>query len=415
MIQSKLGELKVGSREPVRIMGVINLSPESFYQASVKTQADHVIKQAKQMVSNGADIIDLGGMSTAPYKDTHVTTEEELERVKPIIDVLYEEIDAEISVDTQRSKVAEEALKSGASIINDVWGFKQDEEMAKIVEEYEASAIIMARKKEKNTKSLHDPFLVVRNALRESLELAAENNINRNKLIIDPGIGFWRNFEGKWIDWDTLLVRELKRLSTLELPICVGVSRKSFIGDILGQEEPSERLIGSVATESIAVMNGADIIRTHNVSETKQAVQMAEKIIEKKKSKLIETGNVTARELPKLEKNDIEELLRDKIGVHPGGVRIMGVKGVFKNILLENIPETLALVLKQEALARGAEVALPKEAILGRKKEVDLLLMGTIQQLKGVKEKLELMEFSYLEEKGFNAPDLAEMISQFLP
>lgn len=413
VISSKLGNISVGEKESVCLMGVLNVSPESFYKGSIKTQLPTAIEKVEKMAALGADIVDIGGMSTAPYKDTYVTEEKELKRVLPVVEGIKEEVNVEVSVDTQRSRVAKEVLKAGASIINDVSGLKNDRKMAEILSDYNASTILMARgQDEKQYGTPNDPVAIIREELRKSLRIAQKAGIPKENIVIDPGIGFWRGMGRTWSEWDTFVLRELKRLLILQVPICVGVSRKSFIGKILGQEDPEERLIGSVATEAIAVINGAHVIRTHNILETRQTVKMAEEL--RTSRKIVHKGDVKAEELPGLKKNDLEHLLTQTLEVHPGGTKIMGGKGVLKNILLTSVPETLALVLKQEMLSKGGEVALPKAAIQSKMGRVDLLLMGTIHQYEKVIKKLRMMDFSYLEEKGFNAPDLAEVIERFI-
>lgn len=415
MIQSQLGKLTVGEDEPVRLMGVINCSPESFYKGSVETEVQEAVEKARKMVESGATIIDIGGMSTAPYKETYVTVEEELQRVLPVVEAIDEEIDVEISIDTKRSKVAEEALKMGASIVNDVSGFRKDEEMAKTVADHNASAIVMSQIDSPKTKPVQDPIEATKRVLNDSLKIAEKHGVSADKIVVDPGIGFSRSKATgwHWVEWDTYLLRELQRLLTLRKPILVGASRKSFIGEITGKESPEERMIGSVTSEAIAVLHHAHMIRTHNIPESLEAVKIAEKV--RKKRKRSKRGIFNAVELNKMKKNDIEALLQEEIDVHPAGAKIMGGKGVFKNLLVENVPNVLALVLKQEMLAVGGEVAIPKESIFGGRGQVDVLLMGTLQQLGKLVTKLKQMSFSYLKDKGADAPDLAELISRFLP
>lgn len=415
MIQSELGKLTVGENEPVRLMGVINCSPESFYKGSVETKVREAVERARKMVESGADIIDIGGMSTAPYKETYITVEEELQRVLPVIKAINESVEVELSVDTQRSKVADEVLKAGASIINDVSGFREDTKMPEVVANHDASAIVMSQVDSPNTKPVQDPIKATKRVLKEPLKIAEKHGIDPDKIVVDPGIGFSRseNTGWHWVEWDTYLLRELHRLLTLRKPILVGASRKSFIGEITGRDSPKERTIGSVTSEAIAVLHHAHVIRTHNIPESLEAVKIAEKI--KKERKRSKKGIFTGVELNRMKKNDIEALLREEIDVHPAGAQIMSGKGVFKNLLVKNVPNVLALVLKQEMLSAGGEVAIPKEAIFGGERQVDVLLMGTLQQLEKLVTKLKQMTFNYLKDRGADAPDLAELISCFLP
>ena len=411
MIQSRLGRISVGEGQNVRVIGVINLSPESFYPESVKRSVDEAVNEAGKMIEEGVDIIDVGGMSTAPYKETYVSCEVELSRVVPVVRALKRNLDVCISIDTQRSRVAEEAVKSGAEVINDVTGLKADDKMAGIIAEYDVSAIIMARE----VKPLRGaPIERIRGALRESLEICFRSGVDGGKIVVDPGIGFFRHTEWKWYEWDTYVLRNLRRLLTLRKPICVGVSRKSFIGEILGQKDPRERLIGSLASEAIAVLNGAHVIRTHDVAEAIQAIRIAEKI--RGERKILKVNDVSAEDLTEIwERSDLGEVMR-MIGVDEGGIEIMADKGIFKLILIKKIPRILATVLKQEMLACGGEVATPRETILGGGGSVDVLLMGNVKQLKKLVGKLRNMSFSYLRRRKLpDAQDLAEMISNFLP
>ncbi len=267
----------------VKIMGIINLSPESFFKGSIKQGYEEIVNTAKQMEEQGADIIDLGGMSTAPYLNTLISVEEEIERIKKGIKAIREASNILISVDTPRAKVAREALRLGADIINDITGLKYDNDMVNTIKEYNASVLISAYSKEVAKGDIKDTIRL----LKESIAIAKAHGINDDKIIIDPAIGFFRtqgnnpfftriNYE--WFVRDLAIIRDLKDLKILNKPICVSISRKSFIGKVLDLEDPHERLYGSIAAEAIAVMNGADIIRTHNVYETVQAIKIAEAI-----------------------------------------------------------------------------------------------------------------------------------------
>ncbi len=410
MILSKLGRIYVGENQPVRIIGVINMSPESFYQPSIKRSVKEAVKVACKMVEEGAEIIDIGGMSTAPYKETYVSEEVELKRVIPVIKAIKDSLDVTISIDTQRSKVAEEAVKAGAEVINDVSGLKNDQRMARVIADYDVSTIIVAKE---IIPTKGDPIHRIREALKESLEICSRSDIDPGKIVIDPGIGFFRHTEWKWYEWDAYVLGNLQRLLTLRLPINVGVSRKSFIGKILNQRNPEERLIGSVVAEAIAVLNGARSIRTHNVNETAQAIKLAEKIRVKRRS--FEEFGVQAEELSgQLRKIDLMDFLIG-LGVEEKGAEIMSKKGEFKVILLENIPILLSLVLKQEMLSSGGDVAIPKKALFGGEGLVNVVLFGTVAQLEKVIKKLKMMRFNSLRKRNLiDAPEMAEVLSAFI-
>ena len=270
----------------VRIMGVINVSPESFYKKSVKVSAKEIAKTASEIEEHGADFIDIGAMSTAPYLKTVVSQEKEIERIKMAVKAAKDASSLPISVDTPRAATADVALNHGAAIVNDVTGLKFDPEMGKTVHDNDASVILCAY--EKNTVS-GDAVRTTIAALRKSVKIAKNANIGPNKIVIDPAIGFFRRkgnnpfftrIRGtKWFDRDLTLINKLKHLQVLRKPICVSVSRKSFIGKILNLDNPEDRLLGSITAEAVCVLNGADIIRTHNVHETMHAVRIAETLL----------------------------------------------------------------------------------------------------------------------------------------
>lgn len=279
-----LGKVPVGDK--VRVMGVINASPESFYKKSVKVSTKELSKTASEMEEHGADFIDIGAMSTAPYLKTMISADEEIDRIKRAVKAVMESCSLPISVDTPRSKTADVALNLGADIVNDVTGLKHDETMALIVADHDASVIVCAYEKYAVSG---DAIKTTINALKKSVKLAKDSGIKPNKIIIDPAIGFFRKKGDhpfftrmkrmSWIDRDLILINRIQDLHALHKAVCISVSRKSFIGKILNLENPEDRLIGSIATEAICVLNGAHIVRTHNVYETMQAVKIVEAIL----------------------------------------------------------------------------------------------------------------------------------------
>ena len=278
--------LLIGEDYPTRVMGVINVSPESFYSGSVIRSDEILRRAAEKMEAEGADIIDVGAMSTAPYIDSEVSESVEIDRMRSAITAIRPVLKIPISVDTVRSKVAAEGIRAGADVVNDVSGLSHDSEMCKVVSTNKVGIVIMAFEE---SAHLGIPMDRVVSALAKSVQTAKENGIADDKIVVDPGIGFFRR-EGRgygfspekeypWYIWDSMIVRDLSLLrNTLRRPTCVGVSRKSFIGKITRKEAPEERLAGSIAASAIAVYNGADMIRTHDVSETIQAVSMARAI-----------------------------------------------------------------------------------------------------------------------------------------
>jgi dihydropteroate synthase len=270
-----LAGLRIGDTAPVRIMAILNVSPESFYKGSVHTHLERLAETAQRMVSAGADIIDIGAMSTAPYLKTHITEAEETDRLAQAVGAVAPYVPVPISADTQRAQPARAALAAGARIINDVSGLKHDPQMAPLLAQKDAGVIIMASEP---VPQVGDPTTRITTALAESLQIADQAGIARERIVLDPGIGFFRQPGIPWDEWDCRVLRELPRLRSFGLPLLIGVSRKSFIGKILGLPDPADRLIGSLACAAIAVYNGAHVIRAHDVKETVEAVRIAERI-----------------------------------------------------------------------------------------------------------------------------------------
>jgi len=280
---NKLGTVSVGDSNPVRIMGILNTSPESFYKKSITITKQRIVDAVNKMEEEGADFIDVGGMSTAPYLSTMVPEKIEMTRIVNAVKTIQRITNLPISVDTCRAAVAKEALELGVDIINDVTGLKYDPSMPKIIEKYYPSLILCAYSKKIITGN---QLLETRQLFKKSLEIAKSVKIPRTKIVLDPAIGFFRK-KGKnsfftkinsdWVKRDLLILENLRSIK-LNMPLLVSVSNKSFIGEILKKENPSDRLAGSLAAEVVCVLNGANIIRTHNVAETKEAITTAQKI-----------------------------------------------------------------------------------------------------------------------------------------
>ena len=280
---NKLGNVHVGNSNPVRIMGILNTSPESFYKKSISTSRQRIVNAVHGMEDEGADFIDVGCMSTAPYLSTMVSEKTEVSRIIKAVKIIQQASNLPISVDTCRSVIAREALELGVDIINDVTGLKYDHMMPKIIEKYSPSLVLCAYSKKTITGN---QLLKTKYLLRESLEIAKSAKIYRTKIVLDPAIGFFRKkgrnsfftkINSDWVKRDLLILENLRSIK-LNNPILVSVSNKSFIGKILKKQNPSDRLAGSLAAEAVCVLNGADIIRTHNVSETGEAVTVAQKL-----------------------------------------------------------------------------------------------------------------------------------------
>jgi dihydropteroate synthase len=283
---NKLGSIRVGGTNPVRIMGILNTSPESFYKKSVK-RGNQIAQAVQEMEQQGADFIDVGGMSTAPYLATLISEKEETRRIVEAIKQIKKVSNLPISVDTCRANVAKEALELGAEIINDVSGLKYDKKMGQILAKYDPSLVVCAYSP---VRIKGDLILQTKSLLKQSVLLAKSFGIGADKIVIDPAIGFFRR-SGKnpfytkirddWFKRDLQILQNLHSLKKLNLPILVSVSNKSFIGKILNEKNPADRIYGSLAAEVIAVLNGANIIRTHNVKETKDAIAVAQVISKK--------------------------------------------------------------------------------------------------------------------------------------
>ncbi len=276
---TKIGNVSI-DRNSVKIMGVLNLSPESFYKHSIKTNVNSISKYVKKLEIDGADIIDIGAMSTAPYLDTMISPKIEISRLQKAIKIIRNSCKIPVSIDTPRSRVAEEALKIGVDAINDVCGLKYDPKMAEVIAKHNIPVILGAFEK-KPTKVLTAKSLSTKRILHDSITIAQQAGIKKTNIIVDPSIGFFRQ-EGNnpfftkitkipWYCRDIEIVYNLKELTKLSVPICISLSNKSFLGKLMNLEI-NERLIPSVIMEIIAVLNGAKVIRTHNVKETALAL-----------------------------------------------------------------------------------------------------------------------------------------------
>jgi dihydropteroate synthase len=284
---TKLGTVGVGGKNPIRIMGILNTSPESFYKKSIKTTKQNISNTIKKMELDGADFIDVGGMSTAPYLSTLVSEKLEFNRISNAIKIIQNVSNLPISVDTCRASVAKSALDLGVDIINDISGLKYDNKMIDVISNYNPSLILCSF----DTKRVSGNQTTTKNLLKQSIDILKKIGFPSNKIVLDPAIGFFRK-SGKGSFFTKIrsdgFVRDLQVIQNLKsikqnYPILISVSNKSFIGKLLGKENPNERLFGSIAAEVVSVLNGADIIRTHNVLETKDAVVVASKLSQRNK------------------------------------------------------------------------------------------------------------------------------------
>lgn len=251
------------------IMGILNVTPDSFSDGGDYSNVDIAVNHAKEMVESGADIVDLGGESTRPGHK-YVDAKEESSRILPVIKRLKEEINVPISVDTYKSEVAEAALNLGVEMINDVWGLRKDKNMAKTIAKHNAYVCIMHN--QDGTDYDKDIMESIKDFLQESIKLGIDAGIKKEKIVLDPGIGFGKTFEQ-----NLEVLKRLGELNDLGYPILLGTSRKSVIGNVLNVE-PKERVEGTIATTVLGIRDGVDIVRVHDVKENLKAAQMADAI-----------------------------------------------------------------------------------------------------------------------------------------
>jgi dihydropteroate synthase len=264
-------------------MGILNITPDSFYDGGKYFGVEDALNRARKMIDDGADIIDVGGESTRPNSDP-VTTDEEIRRVIPIIKEISRETQVPISIDTHKAEVADKAIEAGAQIINDVSGLQADKEMAKVAAAHNTPIIIMhikGRPHDFPKNPVYDNLIPeIISFLESRIQYSIKSGIAHDKIIIDPGIGF-----GKGVDHNIEILRQLKMFKCMDLPIMIGTSHKSFIDRILkssdniNYKENYSHHVGTLVSLLIAVSNGADIVRVHDVKESVQAIKMYKSLV----------------------------------------------------------------------------------------------------------------------------------------
>ncbi|KLU67206.1 dihydropteroate synthase [Desulfosporosinus acididurans] len=260
-------ELRLGER--TLIMGILNITPDSFSDGGRYNNLEDAIAQAERMAAEGADILDIGAESTRPGH-LEVSEEDEWKRLEPILKTLAERVDLPLSIDTYKASVAAKALEAGAHIINDIWGLQKDPEMARVVGEYRAPVIVMHNQTETTYHHLMGDILTF---LKQSIGLAEAYGLTGDQIIVDPGIGF-----GKTLEQNLEVMSRLAEFKALGHPVLLGTSRKSMIGKTLDLAV-DERLEGTLATSILGVAAGVDIVRVHDVQENRRAVEMADAIV----------------------------------------------------------------------------------------------------------------------------------------
>lgn len=267
----RIGTKEFYTKENTYVMGILNVTPDSFSDGGKFQGVDAALKRAETMKIEGADIIDIGGESTRPGY-TPVSEAEEMDRILPIVEAIKDRIDIPISVDTYKSNVAEAAIQAGADLINDIWGLKADSQMANVIARYDVACCLMHNRKNADYVDFMEEMM---RDLQESIMIAKKAGIAEQKIILDPGVGFAKSYEQ-----NLTAIRSLDQLKKLGYPVLLGTSRKSVIG--LTLDLPSdERLEGTLVTTVAAVEKGAAFVRVHDVKENKRAIQMANAIFER--------------------------------------------------------------------------------------------------------------------------------------
>ena len=254
------------------IVGVLNLTPDSFYDGGKYNTIDKILKKVEKMVKEGADILDIGGESTRPFSK-RISSSLEIKRLLSPLKKIKKNFDIPISVDTMKSEVAEVCLSEGAEIINDATGLMFDQKIAKVVARYNAAQIIN-HTPDMPERMQEKPYYLniteeIKSFFHKNIIFSLKAGISKESIVLDPGIGF-----GKNLTHNIELIKNIKEFKKLKLPLMYGVSNKTFIGEITKVKNPRKRIIGSIVTANICIRNGVEMIRVHNVKETKQMISI---------------------------------------------------------------------------------------------------------------------------------------------
>ena len=267
----QMGKYKFDTEHHCYVMGILNVTPDSFSDGGKWNDMDRAMAHAAQMIEDGATIIDVGGESTRPGY-TMISDEEEISRVVPVIRELKKRFDVAVSVDTYKSAVAKAAVEAGADMVNDIWGLKYDEKMADVIANTGAACCLMHNRKEADYTDFMPDML---EDLKETVAIAKKAGIDDDKICLDPGVGFGKTYEN-----NLEAIHHVDQLLTLGYPVLLGTSRKSVIGLTLDLPA-SERMEGTVATSVIGVMKGCAFVRVHDVRENVRAIRMTEAVLGK--------------------------------------------------------------------------------------------------------------------------------------
>jgi len=286
-----MSNLKIGNKifkleKKTIVMGILNVTPDSFADGGLYNSVDKAVDHAILMEKNGADIIDVGGESTRPGAKS-ISLDEESKRVIPVIKQLLGKISIPLSIDTYKSEIAREALDLGVGMVNDITALQGDKKLVNIIAEYDVPVCLMHMKGNPRDMQINpvydDVVKEIHDFLKEQTKYAILHNVKKENIIIDPGLGFGKR-TGKGVEDNCQILNRLLEFKDLGFPIMVGASRKTFIGNVCGNKKPlpvSERLEGSLAAACLAVVNGADIIRVHDVKETRRCVDLIDCVIRK--------------------------------------------------------------------------------------------------------------------------------------
>jgi len=375
-------------------MGVINLSRESFYKGSVAGPHE-ALALATAMQEEGVDIIDLGAVSTAPGSPA-ISESLERERLFPALKDILENLDITVSVDTQRSGIAADALSIGADCINDVSGLT-DPSMAAGVADHDGSLIIMAtRQRAGDLLDMSDIISI----LGERARAAVSSGVSQDKISVDPGIGKW--VPEKTPAHDLAILSGMQRLRSLGRPVMAALSRKSFIGQCLNKPDPFQRLSGTLSATAIAVFLGAHIVRTHDIAASRDTIAMAQAIRGLSARSADEEMEVEV--LGYLgQGDDMAEILR-RTEVDERGYGTLCRKSSFRILSVRGLSSMEAIIIKQEMLARGGDAAIPKLALRCDPRPEEVLIFGTTHQISGL--------VKNLSSQPFRLSSLAERIAE---
>lgn len=282
----KIGKHALDPSQKTLVMGILNITPDSFSDGGKFDAVDRAINHAKQMVADGADIIDIGGESTRPGAQA-VNADDELKRVLPVIKQLSDAVDVPLSIDTYKAQVAEKAIEAGVSLVNDITALQGDRRMVNVIADHQVHVCLMHMKGNPRTMQLNPDYAHLIHEiglfLKERADYALFHDISKDHILFDPGIGFGKR-TGRGVEDNCEILHQLSELKKEGYPLLVGASRKTFIGNVSGGKEtlsPYDRLEGSIAAACVAAYNGADMIRVHDVKETRRALDVVDCILGK--------------------------------------------------------------------------------------------------------------------------------------